>query len=323
MQKRISIIASRLANAGIEVVIVCNEGENVEGNPRTIRVSSLVEGFRLIRNIVSPSRKAVLYVARLIFPEHEHAELIESLSSENLLIVLRAQSTRAAELLSNDNIAKILAPRVSVVHVLNQESVSLLEGVYSNDQLKLLPNPFPLQLRGTWPRDNYAIFAGRIVPSKNLHSLLIAWTKLQPEHLRLRVYGVVYDESYYDYCRMISVGTKSIEWCAPYAPNDLSAIARARFLVIPSFREGHSNLVTEAMSVGTFVLGSKIPGIAEHLRNGRGLCIPPTTAGLEDGLRSVVAMGDDELMHYTDLARAYALRHTNDLQVISLLGMLD
>lgn len=323
LQKRISEISFAVARAGYKVVIVTLEGSHSSENPFVEKVDSLETGYQVIASLVDKSPNCVIYVGRLISPETEHVRQLALLAKLGATILVRAQSTRAAEILSLPRCSRLLAPCVTSIHALNQESAKLLRMAYAETQVKLIPNPFPRNLFvGGWPRDSYAMFAGRIVPSKNLHSLIYAWRLLSCSKTQLRIYGISDDVSYYEYCKKLTKDCESIKWYHPYKPNNFTPLSRARFLVVPSLREGHSNLVSEAMSVGTFILGSRVSGIAEHINNGRGMCVEPSSGDIFKGLRAVSVMQDDELMRCASAAKSYADQHTTDLQLLDLLRQL-
>lgn len=315
-------IAKAVAAHGHKVVVVTLEGASSSTNPFIIQASSLDAAHQIIRTLLKSGETAVLYIARLVTPEWKHSKYIADLAHLGCPILLRAQSTKAATLLIEDHIAEEIEGKVDLVHALNPHSCDLLKEVYSQTRITLSPNPFPTGFVRKKAREDYVMFSGRITPSKNLHSLIIAWLLLDTRTTKLRIFGTIDHPKYFAFCESLSSGIETIEWLPAYTPGDTTALECARFLVLPSLREGHSNLLSEAMALGTFVLGSDIPGISEHLSDGRGISVPPTVQGLYAGLKRVLSMNDSEVLSYTAAAKKYANERCHDIQLDDILSRL-
>lgn len=77
---------------------------------------------------------------------------------------------------------------------------------------------------------------------------------------------------------------------AGYRENPYPAIRRADVLFVSSTHEGQSLVLLEAMTLGTQVVSTDIPGPASVLEGGAlGVLVPPTVEGITHGLREIEA----------------------------------
>jgi len=141
---------------------------------------------------------------------------------------------------------------------------------------KGLPSPQALKQWHLEPK-RYAVFIGRLVEGKNVHTLLRAWRRLQkerPEALAGRSLVVVGDESfsreYVMRLRRIARGDASIIFTGWQEGIPLRALlAHAELLVAPSLSEGLPLVLLEAMAYGIPVLVSDIPAHREIITEAR------------------------------------------------------
>lgn len=125
-------------------------------------------------------------------------------------------------------------------------------------------------------------YMGRLDAIKGLGDLVRAVTSLPRDmSLRLEFRGPVRNEAeraYVRVLRVMSAGDPRIEFAPEVAPSEaLEALATYDVLCCPSlFLEGGPTVAIEAQAVGTPVIGSRIGGLAEIVRDGiNGRLVPP------------------------------------------------
>ena len=236
----------------------------------------------------------MLYVGRLLRGvEREHAEAVRRLSSGLRGTIVRAQSTQGAEILTGASVSRFLVDAAVRFHALNEYSFELLAGRYGSARVVHAPNPFPAL--STRPRRAHGlvVFASRCVPSKGLQLLLDAWGQVRPRGLRLEIWSPTPTDEYGRACMQAVQEIPNAKWRGAYEIGETSMVERAEFLMLPSSREGHSNLLCEAMAAGVVVCGSRIPGVAEHIGDGRGVAFEPSFDDLARVLSRIAAMSED------------------------------
>lgn len=133
-----------------------------------------------------------------------------------------------------------------------------------------------------------ALFVGRLVEQKNVPVLLRAMKRLRDSgsELKLRVAG---DGPLRGLCEQIIADLKigdRVELLGERS--DVPALmAAADFVVLPSFREGLSNVILETMMIGRPVIASAVGGnveLVEHMESGM-LFPSDDDAALADALR--------------------------------------
>jgi glycosyltransferase involved in cell wall biosynthesis len=133
-----------------------------------------------------------------------------------------------------------------------------------------------------------ALFVGRLVEQKNVPVLLRAMKRLRDSgtDLKLQVAG---DGPLRGLCEQTIAELQIGDWVALLGErSDVPALmADADFVVLPSLREGLSNVILEAMMVGRPVIASAVGGsveLVEHMESG--LLFPSDDdAALADALR--------------------------------------
>mgnify|MGYP001615892479 CR=1 FL=1 len=134
-----------------------------------------------------------------------------------------------------------------------------------------------LLLRWQIESKRYAVFIGRLVEGKGVHTLLRAWRRLQkerPEALQGRSLIIVGDESfsraYVQRLKRLARGDVSIIFTGWQEGASLHALlAHAEVLVQPSLSEGLPLVLLEAMAYGIPVLVSDIPAHREIITEAR------------------------------------------------------
>lgn len=132
----------------------------------------------------------------------------------------------------------------------------------SKDKLKVIYNPLDLQLiqqKATEKLqglpEKYAVFVGRIAPIKNIQLLIKAFSVFAEKHPDYKLI-IVGDGSMRNkltlYAEHLKIGEKVI-WKGDVA-NPYTYIFNAKLLVLPSFSEGLSLVVEEAIALGVTVV---------------------------------------------------------------------
>ena len=127
--------------------------------------------------------------------------------------------------------------------------------------------------RGVEP---YAVFMGRLSVEKGLHTLLDAWASRPPWRLKILGAGPLLTECQ----RRIYAENLPVD-CLGMLPRAkaIAVMMGASAVVVPSlWFEGMPMVILEAWSQGIPVIGSSIGGVAEMLRDGRGLTFTPGDA---------------------------------------------
>jgi glycosyltransferase involved in cell wall biosynthesis len=215
---------------------------------------------------------AILYCARL-YKGLERAQLPALLRiAEQVPAVIRCPTTDDARRLRTAALAGAVANpqgQQVTVHCLNRRSAELLRGL-SDLGLRPIVHSNTAQPR---PRGNVAVasppatpsvfYCGRADRSKNLESLLEAWS-LVPTNRTLNLFGPQQLQRFASRRHRVVYGG-CYQGDPPFRLGDV--------VVLPSFREGHANVLVEAFRAGAVVVGSAVPGIEEHLADDRGVLI--------------------------------------------------
>lgn len=124
-----------------------------------------------------------------------------------------------------------------------------------------IPKPMPVSKlkRFGLKKDNYILFLGRIVPEKEVHTLVEAFKKINT-NLKLVIAGdATHTEDYLNKVKKLAANDKRIIFTgALYNDDKVEAFSNARFFVLPSTIEGMPIVLLEAMSFGLCPLVSDI-----------------------------------------------------------------
>lgn len=142
-------------------------------------------------------------------------------------------------------------------------------GGLPRDRIFLKPNfvPDPGPARG--PREDFALFVGRLTPEKGVRTMLRAWRRLRDVPLRIVGTGPLSDEV------AAAIADREayphVQMCGFQRQDEvLRMMKRARFLVFPSeWYEGAPRVVLEAFACGLPVIGARMGALAELVEEGR------------------------------------------------------
>ena len=115
------------------------------------------------------------------------------------------------------------------------------------------------------------VYAGVLIPRKGVHLLLAAFAGLERPGARLLLVG---GEENADYARQLRRQARElkidgrVDFVGAVSQRELAAhFGRARGLVLPSLSEGLGRVVVEAMLLGMPVIGSRVGGIPDLIRD--------------------------------------------------------
>jgi len=256
--------ALSLTSSGIQVVVVTPE-DGLDRSQLGYKVVYmdpahwLQESGTWLR--AQSNEKDLVYIARL-FRKFERPQL-EIMRTIRGFRLLRLPSTWGSRRYSK--LDSIIFSVTDAFIALNSLTYAAITRRFPGKEVHLCYNwAAPLDV-GMCARRSGFCYAGRLARSKNIQQLMHAWKNVgfgKTQSLTLfadpRQIGIVMQE-------LEGAGTNSnILLSAPYHPNSYEALARFLFLVLPSYREGCPNILVEAYALGVPVIGSEIPGIAEH-----------------------------------------------------------
>jgi len=143
------------------------------------------------------------------------------------------------------------------------------------------------------------LFLSRIHPKKGLLHLMDAWAGLRRDFPDWLLIVAGPDQNGHraeveHLARDLELHNAVLFTGPLYGDDKLAALAAADFFVLPSFSEGFSMAVLEAMACGLPVLitpGCNFPEVAER---GAGVVVEPTAEATERGLRQLMALTDSE-----------------------------
>lgn len=129
----------------------------------------------------------------------------------------------------------------------------------------------------------YAVFMGRLSEEKGVDTVLAAWRQRLPWRLKLLGSGPLLHECQ----RRIEAEGLPVDCLGMRTRGEaISVLSGAKALIVPSlWFEGMPMVILEAWSQGVPVIGSRIGGIFEMLRDDRGLTFEP---GSPDALAKAV-----------------------------------
>ncbi len=164
----------------------------------------------------------------------------------------------------------------------------------------------------------FGLFVGRMAQQKNIACLVRALASMRPEQrpwFALAGIGPLLDENR-RLCE--AAGLQHDMRFLGERSDAVMLMKSADFLVLPSFHEGMSNVLMEAMSAGCPVLASAVGGNAELVENGsNGLLFPSDDADALAGLLQRVAV-DPQLR--SRLAANAVARIDNRYSVVELVA---
>lgn len=148
------------------------------------------------------------------------------------------------------------------------------------------------------------VYVGRLVPEKGLRELLEAARQLTPTMPDLRIALVGEGPMRAELAALAAQGGCEVVFTGAQPPDEVARwMAASDLVTLPSYSEGHPNVLVEALACGRGVVATPVGGIPEVVDADSGVLVPPRDARmLAEGLRSALARDWDE----TTLARRFS-----------------
>lgn len=148
------------------------------------------------------------------------------------------------------------------------------------------------------------VYVGRLVPEKGLRELLEAARQLTPTMPDLRIALVGEGPMRAELTALAAQSGCEVVFAGAQPPDEVARwMAASDLVTLPSYSEGHPNVLVEALACGRGVVATPVGGIPEVVDADSGVLVPPRDARtLAEGLRSALARDWDE----TTLARRFS-----------------
>ena len=139
-------------------------------------------------------------------------------------------------------------------------------------------------------------YVGRLVPEKGLRELLVAAGELRSTHPRLQLVLVGEGPMHAELAALAAAGDLPVRFAGTRPPAEVARWMCASDLVtLPSYSEGHPNVLVEALACGRPVVATPVGGIPEVVDAASGMLVPVRDpAALADGLRQALERDWDE-----------------------------
>jgi glycosyltransferase involved in cell wall biosynthesis len=176
-----------------------------------------------------------------------------------------------------------LFKRSDAIIAMTPESVAELEGIgYSTAQVLKVTNGIPLfPAPSQKPRSSEtvdSIYVGRLSSEKGLSDLLHAWASVKARaarRIKLRVIGDGPQEKELQALSLALGLGETVEFFG-YCGDVHAELAKANLFVLPSYAEGNSNAILEAMSAGLPIVATRVGGASIQIgSDGERFLVPP------------------------------------------------
>ncbi len=163
---------------------------------------------------------------------------------------------------------RMAAKRADVCLVLSQSAKEYIKARYGTDAVRFangITEPQRLKPRQIAERfglkeDGYILSLGRLVPEKGIHDLIAAFHRCDTGKKLVIVGGAEAKSGYLDELKAMASGDERILFTGYLEGSILGELySNAYLFVLPSYLEGMSNALLEAMSYGCCCLVSDIP----------------------------------------------------------------
>ena len=249
---------------------------------------------------------AILYCARL-YEGLERAQVPALLRiSEQVPVVIRCPTTDDARRLRRAALAAAGTNHPGqeiIAHCLNLRSAERLRDLRDLGVRPIVrcntaqPRPRAALAEAAPPAAASIFYCGRADRSKNVESLLEAWLLITTDR-SLNLFGPQQLQRFASREQRVVYGG-CYAGAPPFRLGDV--------VVVPSFREGHANVLVEAFRAGAVVVGSAIPGVEEHLANDQGIVIgrPFAARSIATAIVSAITLAPEQRVRIGVRARTY------------------
>lgn len=139
-------------------------------------------------------------------------------------------------------------------------------------------------------------YVGRLVPEKGLRELLVAAGQLRASRPRLQLVLVGEGPMHAELAALAAAGDLPVRFAGTRPPAEVARWMCASDLVtLPSYSEGHPNVLVEALACGRPVVATPVGGIPEVVDAASGVLVPARDpAALAEGLDQALERDWDE-----------------------------
>jgi len=228
----------------------------------------------------------------------------------NVRHVITPHGMLRQEAMRKSGLKKRLAFAAAVWRELAAAVVHVTSRAEADDLRRLVPHAEPVVIpmgiaapaaahKQTAPRDQRAAgFLGRIIPIKNLDTLLRAWRGAAPGNWRLRIAGPA-DAGYARILQRLAtdLGLADRVQIEPAIPHDRIGdfLAEIDFFILPSKSESFGMSVGESLAAGVPVIATTAAPWEDVTAHGCGWCADPTQGSLAQAIREATARDAAEL----------------------------
>ncbi len=195
-----------------------------------------------------------------------------------------------------------LLTRANCIHVFSQSELGSVRNFGLRNPVCVIPNGVDLPGKGShgnpFPAGQKTLlYLGRLHPKKGLLNLIKAWVQVRTAPWVLAIAGWDQGEHEKELRELAakSNGLSSIMFLGPQFGRDkLSCYEHCEGFVLPSFSEGLPMVVLEAWSHVKPVLMTKECNLPDGFAANAALRIEPNTESIAEGLKTFLALSDDE-----------------------------
>lgn len=179
-----------------------------------------------------------------------------------------------------------------------EELQKKIKYVYQKDSI-IIPNLVDTTKFKPLEKENYILYAGRILWHKGIDYLLEAFMEVEKQFdIKLKIAGLGDIDSYKKKAENLKI--KNIEFLGGIDNDDMPKLmGKAKIFVLPTVtREGHPKALIEAMACGCACIATDVPGNREVIKNGvNGILIQSKdTNSLKNAILKI--LNDDEFRTY-------------------------
>lgn len=189
-----------------------------------------------------------------------------------------------------------LLKRCDAIIAMTPESVAELDSIgYPKARVLKVTNGIPFLAASLEPASSTTvnvIFIGRLAPEKGLLNLLQAWGSVKARATRPVKLRLIGDGPQAEELRALALSLElggTIEFFG-YSDDVPAELAKSHLFVLPSYAEGNSNAILEAMRAGLPIVATRVGGASIQIGNeGAQFLIPPgDRQALADGLIELI-----------------------------------
>lgn len=293
LEKQSFILSKSLTKLGCNVSVLslkhCKNHEDFE-KLNNINVTRLTDTFLSFKSqIVIAFRILLFFITNYkkidLVHIHQHSLLgiysilVSKLFNKKVLLKLPNVGSKGLSGLKNHKFSSIryyiIKKADAIVSMTNIHKNELLDIGYSINKILMVPNGVESQ-NNTNKNDNDQItftYVGRLVPQKGIDNLIHVWQHLSKnfKNINLEIWG--HGSEFSSIEIKIKTGDLNNVFLRGHSDLLIEIYKNCNVFILPSFTEGMSNSIFEAMSFGIPVLASDVGGSDIQLKKYSDSCI--------------------------------------------------